>query len=76
MPLQTITIDFETADRLSTEFHRCFSDFAARDDLFATNTFFDLLPPMWRFQFEGSGEAFVAQYRAQGLANTALVIND
>jgi hypothetical protein len=64
MPLPTITIDVETADRLSTEFHRCFSDFDARDDLFATNTFFDLLPPMWRFQFEGSGEAFTAQLRS------------
>ena len=54
----------ETADRLSAEFHRCFSDFEARDDLFAPDTFFDLLPPMWRFQFEGPGEAFTAQLRA------------
>ena len=52
------------ADRLSTEFHRCFSDFEARDDLFAPDTFFDLLPPMWRFQFEGPGSAFTAQLRA------------
>ena len=52
------------ADRLSAEFHRCFSDFEASDDLFAPNTFFDLLPPMWRFQFEGPGEAFTAQLRS------------
>jgi len=58
------TLDRETADRLSTEFHRCFSDFEARDDLFAPDTFFDLLPPMWRFQFEGPGEAFTTQLRA------------
>ena len=64
MPLQTATIDQAAADRLSADFHRCFSDFEARDDLFAPDTFFDLLPPMWRLQFEGSGEAFTAQLRA------------
>ncbi len=58
------TIDQATADRLSAEFHRCFSEFSAPDDLFAPDTFFDLLPPMWRFQFEGPGEAFVAQLRS------------
>jgi hypothetical protein len=62
--LETVAIDQATADRLSAEFHRCFSDFEARDDLFAPDTFFDLLPPMWRFQFEGPGEAFVAQLRS------------
>src|SRR5680860_571495 len=65
MPVQPLnTIDQETADRLSAEFHRCFSHFEARDDLFAPDTFFDLLPPMWRFQFEGSGEAFTTQLRS------------
>lgn len=64
MSLSTATIDQETADRLSAEFHACFSDFAARDDLFAPDTFFDLLPPMWRFQFVGSGEAFTTQLRS------------
>lgn len=65
MPAQTpTTIDQETADRLSAEFHRCFSDFQARSDLFAPDTFFDLLPPMWRFQFEGPGEAFTTQLRS------------
>ena len=70
MPLlaNSTAVDQETADRLSAGFHRCFSEFEAEDDLFATNTLFDLLPPMWRFQLEGSGEAFTTQLRsiAQG----------
>jgi hypothetical protein len=64
MAASSPTIDPTLADRLSIEFHRCFSDFEARDDLFAPDTFFDLLPPMWRFQFEGPGSAFTAQLRA------------
>jgi hypothetical protein len=65
MPAPTLaTIDQATADRLSAEFHRCFSDFSGRDGLFAPDTFFDLLPPLWRFQFEGPGEAFTAQLRS------------
>lgn len=55
------TLDQETADRLSVGFNRCFSDFEANDDLFAPDAFFDLLPPMWRFQWEGSGETFATQ---------------
>jgi hypothetical protein len=58
------TIDEDTAERLSAEFHRCFSDFEARHDLFAPDTFFDLLPPLWRFQFEGPGDAFTTQLRS------------
>jgi hypothetical protein len=61
---RTTAIDQATADRLSAEFHRCFSAFEARGDLFAPDTFFDLLPPMWRFQFEGPGDAFTAQLRS------------
>jgi hypothetical protein len=64
MLLSTATIDQESADRLSAEFHACFSDFAARHDLFAPHTFFDLLPPFWRFQFLGTGEAFTTQLRS------------
>lgn len=60
----TTTLAQETADRLSAGFHRCFSDFEADDDLFASDTFFDLLPPMWRFQVEGSGETFTTQLRS------------
>ncbi|MEY2467791.1 MAG: hypothetical protein QOF21_489 [Actinomycetota bacterium] len=64
MTTETTTIDQEVAEQLSAEFHRCFSDFEARGDLFAPDTFFDLLPPMWRFQFEGPGDAFTAQLRS------------
>jgi ketosteroid isomerase-like protein len=60
----TTTVDQITADRLSAGFHRCFSEFEADDDLFAPDAFFDMLPPMWRFQFEGSGEAFATQLRS------------
>ena len=75
MPVTTATMDQATADRLSAEFHRCFSDFEARDDLFTPDAFFDLLPPMWRFQFEGPGEAFTAQLRsiAQGPVELEIV---
>ena len=45
-------------------FHRCFSDFDPGDDLFADDTFFDLLPPMWRFQLQGPGAAFTEQLRS------------
>jgi hypothetical protein len=64
VPTPTATLDPATADRLSAAFHRCFSHFEAPDDLFAPDTFFDLLPPLWRFQLEGSGEAFTAQLRS------------
>jgi ketosteroid isomerase-like protein len=57
-------IDRATADRLAAAFHRCFSDFHAEDGLFADDAFFDLLPPLWRFQFQGPGEAFAAQLRS------------
>ncbi len=61
---RTTVLDQATADRLSAEFHRCFSTFEAREDLFAPDTLFDLLPPMWRFQFEGPGDAFTGQLRS------------
>jgi len=61
---RTATLDRDTADRLSAGFHRCFSAFEADDDLFASESFFDLLPPMWRFQLEGSGDDFTAQLRS------------
>ena len=61
---QTAPLDQRTADALAVEFHRCFSEFRARHDLFAPHTFFDLLPPYWRFQFEGPGEAFCGQLRS------------
>ena len=60
----TTSLDQATADRLSAGFHRCFSHFEAADDLFAPDAFFDLLPPMWRFQFEGPGAAFAGQLQS------------
>ena len=60
----TVTIDEATVRRLSEGFHRCFAEFIAAEDLFADDTFFDLLPPLWRFQFEGPGTAFAAQLRS------------
>lgn len=61
MPTLETTLDQATAEALAAEFHRCFVDFEARDDLFAPDAFFDLLPPLWRFQFEGPGGAFCEQ---------------
>ena len=58
------TINPELASRLSAEFNRCFTDFEAPPHLFAPDAFFDLLPPMWRFQFEGPGDAFTDQLRS------------
>lgn len=64
MPVTTATTDPATVERLSAGFHRCFRAFEAEDDLFARDAFYDLLPPLWRFQFEGPGEAFTAQLRS------------
>ncbi|MGI8792981.1 MAG: hypothetical protein ACR2H3_07380 [Acidimicrobiales bacterium] len=66
MPTDTAppVLDPHETERLSAEFHRCFADFEARDDLFAADTFFDFLPPLWRFQFVGPGEAFTSQLRS------------
>jgi hypothetical protein len=55
--------DLETVERLSTAFNRCFETLDAGDDVFAPDAFFDLLPPMWRFQLQGP-DAFAAQLRA------------
>ena len=54
--------DAATVDRLSTAFNRCFETFEA-SGVFTDDAFFDLLPPLWRFQLEGPTE-FVAQLRA------------
>jgi hypothetical protein len=68
-------LDQATADRLARGFHRCFSEFVAEEALFADDAFFDLLPPMWRFQFVGPGDAFAAQLRsiAEGPVEIAIV---
>jgi hypothetical protein len=56
--------DQATADRLSAGFHRCFSTFDAGVDIFADDAFFDLLPPLWRFQLRGPGSTFAEQLRS------------
>jgi hypothetical protein len=71
MTTDTALIDRTTAEALANEFHRCFTEFAARDDLFAPDTFYDLLPPMWRFQMEGPGASFCEQLRS--ISNGAAV---
>jgi hypothetical protein len=63
-PAATVTVSSATVDRLGAAFHRCFTDFEADADAFAPDTFFDLLPPQWRFQFEGSGADFTSQLRS------------
>jgi len=75
MTATVTTIDARLADRLSEEFHLCFVGFDARPDLFARDALFDLLPPFWRFQFIGAGEAFTGQLRsiAQGPAEVEVV---
>jgi SnoaL-like domain len=52
-----------TIDDLSQRFNRCFETFEADDDLFADDAFFDLLPPLWRFQLRGPA-AFTSQLRS------------
>ena len=71
----TVALSQATADRLAAGFHRCFSDFQAGDGLFADDAFFDLLPPLWRFQIQGPGRAFTAQLRsiAHGPVEVAIV---
>ena len=64
MTATVTTLDARSAHRLSDRFHRCFSHFDAGPDLFAGDTFFDLLPPFWRFQLVGPGEAFTTQLRS------------
>ncbi len=49
---------------LSERFNRCFESFDAGDDLFADDTLFDLLPPLWRFQLQGGGTVFTDQLRS------------
>ncbi|MGE3289540.1 MAG: hypothetical protein AB7J32_26050 [Pseudonocardia sp.] len=56
--------DQATAERLSLAFHQCFVDFTASDHLFADDALFDLLPPLWRFQLQGSGAVFTEQLRS------------
>lgn len=63
MTTTTTPIDPATVERLSAALHRCFTDFDP-GDAFADDTFFDLLPPLWRFQLHGPGTTFTDQLRA------------
>lgn len=65
MPSQQMetTPDVVTVQRLSTAFNRCFETLDAGEDVFAPDAFFDLHPPLWRFQLQGP-DAFAAQLRA------------
>ena len=62
-PQLEATLDVAEAERLSAAFNRCFETLDAGDDLFAPDAFFDLYPPLWRFQLVGP-EALSAQLRA------------
>jgi hypothetical protein len=63
MPTAQASTDPAVVDRLSTAFNRCFETFEAPADAFADDAFFDLYPPLWRFQLQGR-EAFGQQLRA------------
>jgi ketosteroid isomerase-like protein len=56
------TLDATTVERLSERFHDAFRNLEAGDDAFASDTFFDLNMPVWRFQIQGR-EAFSTQLR-------------
>ena len=55
--------DNDDVDRLSEQFNKCFETFEVEGGLFSEDAFFDLLPPLWRFQLQGP-QAFVHQLRA------------
>ncbi len=66
--------DPATVERLSTAFNRCFETLDAGPDVFASDAFFDLYPPFWRFQLQGA-EAFGAHLRkiAEGPTSSRLL---
>ena len=76
MPSQQVQapVDPATVERLSTAFNRCFETLDAEPDVFAPDAFFDLYPPFWRFQLQGSA-AFGAQLRtiAEGPTSSRLL---
>jgi hypothetical protein len=59
----TITADIATTERLATSFNRCLETSEDHDNVISDDAFFDLLPPMWRFQVQGK-DALQAQLRA------------
>jgi hypothetical protein len=56
------TVDVATAERLSTGFARCHEAPDIADEIFTPDAFFDIHPPLWRFQLQGA-EAFATQLR-------------
>jgi hypothetical protein len=42
-----------TAEQLAAGFNRCFETFDPDEGIFAEDAFFDLYPPLWRFQLQG-----------------------
>jgi hypothetical protein len=63
-------IDIETIQRLSISLNDCFSTLDAAPGVFSDDAFFDLLPPLWRFQLQGP-DALVAQLRAIAQGETS-----
>lgn len=57
-----ITSDESECDRLSRRFAETFAPFEGGEDVFATDVFFDLNMPVWRFQMQGR-EAWAEQVR-------------
>ncbi len=55
--------DTASVARLSSGLNRCFETFEPGAGIFADDAFFDLYPPLWRFQLQGP-EAFATQLRA------------
>lgn len=62
-----------TTEQLSAAFNRCFETKEAPEGLFADDAFFDLFPPLWRFQLVGP-EAFAAQLRANARGETTVEV--
>lgn len=54
--------DGKAVARLSERFHDAFRTLEAGDDAFASDVFFDLNMPVWRFQLQGA-EAFSTQLK-------------
>ena len=55
--------DTATVARLSSGLNRCFETFDPGQGIFADDAFFDLYPPLWRFQLQGP-DALATQLRA------------
>lgn len=61
-PIDT-TLDNRAVEQLSEGFRRCYETLEHPEQVFATDVVFDIYPPFWRFQLEGS-DALVDQRRS------------